>query len=108
MGIESASDRAVFVNSDEFGAVGVYTPAGGAASAAFAGQFDRPTLDLAFEGAGAIDARPTFFCAAEDLPGAALGDAGDALVVTGEGSFEVIALKPDGTGMMLIILGKAV
>ena len=32
MGIESASDRAVFFDTDEFGTTGTYTPSGGSAS----------------------------------------------------------------------------
>jgi hypothetical protein len=110
MPIESASDRAVFVNPDDFGATAIYTPlATGLPSDAFAGLFDDPSGIMASDigaGVGAVDGRPTFFCRADDLPdGAEGGDAGDALDVTGEGAFSVLSIEPDGQGMVLLRLG---
>ncbi|MEY9110399.1 hypothetical protein ABH999_006595 [Bradyrhizobium yuanmingense] len=105
MPIETAADRAVFLNADEFGAEGVYTPAGGLASDPFAGIFDRPSIGTELNQVAAIDARPTFLCRAADLPAAANGDAGDRLAVAGEGGFEVVAIEPDGQGMVLLRLG---
>lgn len=106
MPIESAADRAVFVNADEFGTTAVYTPAGGAASDPIAGQFDDPSRSAAVSDVLAtIDARPTFFCAVSALPDAADGDTGDQLDVAGGGSFEVTSIEPDGTGMVLLRLG---
>jgi hypothetical protein len=107
MPVESADDRAVFLDAAEFGAEGVYTPFGGAASAAFAGVFDRPSIAAAMGEASvlSIDARPTFCCRESDLPDGAAGDASDQIAVTGEGTFEVISIEPDGQGMALLRLG---
>ncbi|WBL75601.1 hypothetical protein I3J27_21450 [Bradyrhizobium xenonodulans] len=108
MSIESAADRAVFLNADEFGAEGIYTRAAGAASDPFSGIFDRPSISTDLNQVASIDARPTFFCRMADLPGAADGDAGDQLAVTGEGAFEVVSIEPDGQGMALLRLGALV
>jgi hypothetical protein len=107
MPVESTADRAVFVNPDEFGAVAIYTAAGGAASLPFAGQFDDPSIAADMNDAPSIDARPTFLCRAIDLPLGASGDAGDSLQVAAEGTFEVVSIEPDGTGMVLLRLGAA-
>ncbi|WP_262048654.1 hypothetical protein [Bradyrhizobium sp. Bra78] len=105
MPIESDADRAVFFSADEFGASAVYTPAGGAASDPFDGIFDRPTIGEPLNEVSTVDARPTFCCRASALPGAAVGDAGDQLAVAGAGTFEVVSIEPDGTGMVLLRLG---
>ena len=108
MPIETAADRAVFLNADEFGASAVYTPAaGGGASDPIAGQFDDPSRASSLGAIGAIDAVPTFFCQVADLPGAAVGDAGDVLAIAGGYTWQVTAIEPDGTGMALLRLAAA-
>lgn len=107
MAVESAADRAVFVSTDDFGASAVYTPAGGAASDAIAGIFDRPSMAVEMTEAASIDARPTFWCREADLPDGAEGDAGDELVVTGESTFTVWSIEPDGQGFVLLRLGAS-
>lgn len=109
MPIEDAADRAQFVNADEFGVTAIYTPAGGAASDPIAGQFDDPSISATpFGQVATIDARPSFFCAAADLPGAAAGDAGDQLAISGGDTFQVVSIEPDGAGMVLLRLGALV
>lgn len=105
MAVESAADRAAFISSAEFGASAVYTPTAGAASDPIDGLFDNPSRSAAIGDIGAIDAAPSFFCRASDLPTAAVGDAGDSLVVDGDGSYQVTAIEPDGAGMVLLRLG---
>jgi len=108
MPIETTIDRAVFVNADEFGAVAVYTPAGGAASDPISGIFDDPAISVSFNEAASLDARPTFFCA-DALPDAAETGAEDTLAVTVagvvKGPFVVVSILPDGQGMVLLSLG---
>lgn len=108
MPVESAVDRATFLNADEFGAEGVYTPAGGVASGPISGIFDRPSIAAGINDAATVDARPTFCCQADALPTAADADAEDRLDVTGEGAFTVFSIEPDGTGMVLLRLGALV
>lgn len=105
MPVESAADRAVFVNPDEFGATAIYTPAGGAASDPIPGMFDDPATSTDLTQAVTIDARPTFFCDESLLPADAETGAGDTLAIEGEGTFEVVSVEPDGVGMVLLRLG---
>ncbi|NPU63383.1 hypothetical protein HL667_00030 [Bradyrhizobium sp. 83012] len=105
MPIETEADRAVFVNPDEFGAIAIYTPAGGVASAPFHGQFDDPMMSAGLNDVMTLDTRPTFFCRSADLPAGAESGAGDGLQVAGEGTFSVVTVEPDGQGMTLLRLG---
>lgn len=107
MTVESAADRAAFLDADEFGVEGTYTPAGGFGSTVV-GIFERPHLNRAFgnDGPALSDAEPTFTCRSIDLPvGAAGGDCGDRMAI-GADNYRVIDLRPDGTGMTLITLGR--
>src|SRR4051794_30546043 len=102
MAVESAADRAGFLNADEFGVQATYTPAGGD-GVSVTGIFDAAQISLQFENVPVSDAQPTFLCASEDLPDAAAGgDAGDTLAISAGGSYRVIDLRPDGTGMTLV------
>lgn len=107
MAVESAADRAAFVSTDEFGASAVYTPVGGAASDPIEGIFDKPSIAVEMTEAASIDARPTFWCREADLPDGAEGNAGDALAVTGEGTFTVWSIETDGQGFALLRLGAS-
>ena len=108
MTVESAADRAVFLNPDEFGATAIYTPHGGPASDPIAGQFDRPNRSASLADlVDTIDARPTFLCRQADLPAAADGNADDLLAVAGAAIYRVTSIEPDGTGMVLLGLGAA-
>jgi len=100
MPVESADDRAVFVN--DFGVVASYTPIGGAA-VDVPGVFDRSTIDVALD-VPVVDRAPWFICRDDDLPDAAEDDAGDTLAIAGEGTFAVAELRPDGTGFTRIRL----
>lgn len=102
--IETAADRAALVSDEDFGTLGTYQVTGGGASALLAGIFDRPTLEISLGDAASIDAKPTFYCASADIPPAAAGE-GDTLQI-GDTLYKVFALKPDGTGMTRIHLGK--
>lgn len=106
MAVESAADRAAFLDADEFGAAATYTPASGT-PAALDGIFDDPQINANFNGVDVSDSRPTFFCRSTDLPaGAVGGDAGDRLTVQGT-TYRVADLEPDGQGMTRVVLGKS-
>lgn len=106
MTIESDLDRGIFVSPDDFSVTGIYVAAAGG-SAEVAGIFDRPHMAAVGGATAASDHRPTFLVRSGDLPaGAAGGDAGDTLTIGGD-EFRVADLEPDGTGMMLIILGRS-
>lgn len=105
MAVETATDRAVFVSSDEFGVDATYAKAGGG-SAVLSGILDEPHLAVDLGNGSISDANPTFFCRSADIPsGAAGGDSGDTLTISGD-TFDVVDLEPDGQGMTRIRLGK--
>lgn len=114
MPVESSDDRVAFLSEDDFGEEATYTPYGLAAVSGIAGIFDDPSLSVAMgEGAGVMDARPTYLCRSDDLPGTARGgDVGDTLALALTDThpavtYKVIDLQPDGQGMTLITLGAA-
>lgn len=108
MTVESDDDRAVFLDTDEFGAAAVYTPAAtGLASDPIAGAFNDPHLAAQFGNVEISASTPIFTCRAVDLPAAAAGgDAGDTLAV-GAVTYRVVDLQPDGAGMTTLTLGRA-
>lgn len=103
MPVESAADRAQFVNANDFGIVASYTPVGGPA-VSVTGIFNRPHLSIAMGDAATSDAQPTFYCRGADLPADASGGGRDLMLIAGE-TFQVVSLQPDGTGMTLLALG---
>lgn len=106
MPVESDADRAVFLNSDEFGDSAVYTKAAGG-SAPIAGIFDAPHIAIEFGESTISDRRPTFFCRTADIPsGAVGGDGGDTLLVDGI-AYKVADIEHDAQGMTRIVLGRS-
>lgn len=108
MPIETDTDRAVFVNASDFGVEAVYTVAGGVASDPFAGIFDDPSIGVAVGDMGVVtnDAKPTFFCPSSSIPSGADENAGDTLMVNGR-TYVVVAINPDGQGMVQVRLGAS-
>lgn len=101
MAVESATDRAAFVNPDEFGVTAVYTTAAGADSD-LDGVFAEPfATAFGVGGAGIATSEPRFTCRSADLPAAAA--VGDRLAVS-DRSFRVATIEPDGTGMTALQL----
>lgn len=106
MTVESADDRAAFLDDEDFAIEATYTTAA-SVSAAITGIHDAPHLSRDFgDGAPLSDVRRTFLCRTADLPnGAVGGDAGDTLTIAGT-AYRVAGHEPDGTGMTLLILAK--
>ena len=96
--IESAADRAVFVNPDDFGVTASY------GASAINGIFDSNYfaaeigLPVPIEGA-----RLRFLCRSADLPGNAAH--GDTLTI-GSDSYKVREIQADGTGMTALVIEK--
>ena len=105
MAVESATDRAVFVNADEFGLTASYTPTGGSASD-IDGIFDNGYLatSVGGESVGIQNAVAAFTCRSADLPGGAAD--GDAIEISGT-AYIVRQIEPDGQGMSRLVLEKA-
>jgi len=126
--VETAADRAVFVDADEFGVTASYAPAGGSTTTDVAGIFASPQLDLFAEGSEApgMEANAaTFLCPFASLPTDAHDSEGDILEVPGtwqdmkgarsfvpdnDGAdvarFVVRRIDPDGTGFATLTLSE--
>jgi len=102
MAVESAADRAAFVNPDEFGLAATYTLAAGGASTVN-GVFSEEIAEGTASNKSLATAVPAFLCRTADLPSGA--KAGDRLTVAGR-QLRVLALHdPGATGMTEIHLG---
>lgn len=121
MPLETAADRAAFVDVEAFGMTATYIAANQAA-VTLAGIFDAPFVRIDAAGSVPRTGRAaTFCCRAADLPsGAAQGDglrleaadlpagaydAADPFI--GTLYYAVRELQPDGTGMVLLELEQA-
>lgn len=101
MTVESADDRAAFVA--DFGVAVTWAGAG----ETFLGIFERPSIMV--EGlaeATIIDRDASLLCLEADLPEGAAED--DTVAIAGESqSYRCQAIRPDGTGFVIVDLKKA-
>lgn len=100
---ETAADRAVFLNTDDFGAAATWTHDG--TSTSINGIFDAPWSDGS--GLAEVDhtqTLPAFICRTDDLPVGA--GRNDSLTVGGV-AYRVRELRPDSTGMTMTDLERA-
>lgn len=105
MAIESAADRAAFLNSAEFAVTAQWSPAGRWEPSEVDGIFEKPYQQVVDteEGAAIGTTDPSFTFATADAAGMAEGDqiviAGDSWTVAGPP-------QPDGTGMSVAALHR--
>ena len=109
MSVESAADRAVFLDADDFGVEATWTKAAGGASTLPGILDDASSLDaggLGGSGLGHVAARPGFVCRTADVPsGAAQGDTLSGTSQLGEAfNYKVVTIEPDGTGFKRVNL----
>jgi|GEM_PF-844236 len=101
MTVESADDRAAFIA--DFGVAVTWAGAG----TTFLGIFDRPSMMV--EGLAdvtVIDRDASLLCLEADLPGDAAEN--DTVAIDGESqAFRCQALRPDGTGFVVVDLKRA-
>lgn len=102
MPVETAADRAAFVNPDEFGVTAQYTVQGGSAESVD-GQFLSEDDVLPFGEIGVTSASPEFHCATSTLPAGA--DEGDMIVIKGKTYLVAAEIRDDGEGMSVLTLG---
>ena len=102
MAVESAADRAIFFDVDDFGTAASYTPSGGSA-ATVNGIFDNDFVEVdAGGGVGIALQQPRFLCRTADVSSAAEGDA----LVIGAVNYTVRIVQDDGTGITTLVLEK--
>ena len=100
MAVETATERSVFLSTDDFGQAATFTPAGGGSST-ISGIFDAADglVDLGGR-VGITSDRPQFVCRTSDVSSAAEGDA----LVTGSVTYVIRDVIDDGTGMTTLML----
>lgn len=102
MAVESAADRAVFVDADDFGEAATYTLKNGAARATVNGIFSNDYVDVAqVEGSRQASRRCRFTCREADIP--ARAGNGDHVTIGGD-EYRVRVIEPDGTGMADLVM----
>lgn len=117
MPVETAADRLVFLDADEFGCEVTYTPVGGGGSSTVVGIFDSDYLavDVGSE-IQAATRQPRLLCRVDDLVAGArendvIAISAEQLVAAGldpagAGTYLVKVIQPDGTGMVTLALEK--
>ncbi|TAK50239.1 MAG: hypothetical protein EPO23_03265 [Xanthobacteraceae bacterium] len=105
MSVESVEDRAAFFDPDEFGSAATYAKAAGG-SAALNGLFTNPSTSVELGPVATIDSNPSFLCRSADIPAGAVGGSGGDTLTIDAVIYQVLELRPDGTGMTRIELGR--
>jgi hypothetical protein len=110
MGVETAADRAVFVDPQGFGVTASYRIADSDTRFPVNGIFDLEYFAVDVGAQAAVeDQRPRFTCRQDDLP--ELRAHGDDLTIPagpwGQGGLYLVQeIHPDGTGMTVLVLEK--
>lgn len=103
MAIETATEFAAFVSTDEFGVVATYRSIDGS-STSINGIFDEPFEAVDVEAGAPIGSRrASFECVSSDLPASA---AQCDEIDIGANSYVIAEIEPDGTGMTVLTLDK--
>ena len=103
MAVESASDRASFLDTDEFAVEATYTPVGGS-STTINVIFDNAYLELDVGAqVGAATVQPMIECRTADLTNG--GRNGDVFVIDSV-TYKGRIFQPDGTGMTKVALER--
>lgn len=105
MPVETAADRATFVDTDDFAEAGAYTLAAGGDPVTVNGIYDAPHASQNLGGVVELSAAdPSFLARSADLPsGAAQGDT----LALAAGTFKVKNLEPDGAGFTIVTLTQS-
>lgn len=100
MPVETADDRATFVNIDDFGVAASYTVQGGTATT-INGIFDNEHIEVDAAGTvGVSIQQPRFMCRTSDVSSATEGDA----ITINSIAYKVRIVQDDGTGMTNLVL----
>ena len=100
MAVETATELAIFFETDDFAVDATYTPVGGASSTV-KGIFDSEYLEMESGGSVAFAINQTrFVCATSDVSTAAEGDA----IVISATDYKIVVVQDDGTGTTTLVL----
>ncbi len=103
MGVESAVDRRTFVSADDFGVSVTHTPAGGSPLPPFDAIYDAPVASTELDGGVSVQGSAPMLTVADDDVTTPI-NRDDQIDVPGEGTFVVVTVEPDGTGMLEVKL----
>jgi len=96
MAVETDADRLEMLDTDEFATTATF------GQTSVPGIFDGQGVEVTVEGMEIATTAPTFLCRESDVSGLARG----GTVVIGGTTYYVIEKRPDGTGMVTLILSK--
>jgi len=100
MAVETATELAIFFETDDFAVDATFTPVGGTASTV-KGIFDKEYLEMESGGSVAFAInQPRFVCATSDVSTAAEGDA----IVISATDYKIVVVQEDGTGTTTLVL----
>jgi hypothetical protein len=117
MPVETAADRLAFLNVDEFGVEATYRPSIGGLSWVIQGIFDSDASVIEVGGEVPVQSRrPRLVCRVDDITDG--GNENDTVTLSSAqllaagldtnaaGTYRVIVVQPDGTGMVELALEK--
>ena len=100
MAVETATERAIFFDVDDFGVAATYTASGGS-PATVNGIFDNEFFEVEAGGTVAVAMeRPRFTCRTSDVSSAAEGDA----ITINSIDYTIRVVQVDGTGVTVLVL----
>jgi len=100
MAVETATERAIFFDVDDFGVAATYTASGGS-PATVNGIFDNEFFEVEAGGTVAVAMeQPRFTCRTSDVSSAAEGDA----ITINSIDYTIRVVQVDGTGVTVLVL----
>ena len=100
MAVETATERAIFFEADDFAVTASYTPQGGSATN-INGIFDNEYFEADAGGTiGIAIQQPAFLCQTSDVASAREGDA----ITINSVAHTIRIVKDDGTGVTILVL----
>ena len=100
MAVETASDRLIFLDVDDFGTTASYTVQGGSA-ADVKGIFDNEHIEVDATGSVGVSIQePRFLCRTSDVSSATEGDA----ITINSINYKIRVVQDDGTGITNLVL----
>jgi len=103
MAVETDTIRAIYFDTDEFGASSTFTDVSAGTSSTVKGIFDKDSQEIVgMSDVGLIEDVPTFHCVSTDVSSAVFDDT----LLVNSVTYKIKKIEPDGTGMTKLTLSK--
>ena len=103
MAVETDTQRAIYFDTDEFGASATFTDVSAGTSSTVKGIFDKDSQEIiGMSDVGIMEDVPTFHCVTTDVSSAIFDDT----LVIDSTTYKIKKIEPDGTGMTKLTLSK--